>query len=196
MTERVVNAVECLRPLSVTALSGPNMPISRNRKKLINAIVHLASNTRHCGKIKLFKLLYLLDFTHFREAGRGVTGLDYRAWKLGPVPVELMQEWDELEPDMARAIDIVPQKVTESVRELVVPKVAFDDSPFTGRELRLMHDLTTQFFDELTTPRIGFINQDRGPWNTIWDGGRGNNARIPYTLAGRVPHTRQADAPI
>jgi uncharacterized phage-associated protein len=159
------------------------MLISRNREKLINAIVYFASNTRHCGKIKLFKLLYLLDFTHFRETGRSVTGLDYQAWKMGPVPLELMQEWDELESDMAGAIDIVPEKVIDFIRELVVPKVAFNDSQFTRRELRLMRELSTQFVDELTKPLIGFTHQDRGPWDTIWDGGRGNNERIPYTLA-------------
>jgi hypothetical protein len=71
------------------------MLISRNREKLINIVVYFASNTRHCGKVKLFKLLYLLDFTHFRGTGRSVTGLDYRAWKMGPVPFGLMQEWDE-----------------------------------------------------------------------------------------------------
>ena len=48
------------------------MLISRNREKLINAIVYFAANTQHCGKVKLFKLLYLLDFAHFRETGRGV----------------------------------------------------------------------------------------------------------------------------
>ena len=98
------------------------MLISRNREKLINAIVYFASNTRHCGKVKLFKLLYLLDFTHFRETGRNVTGLDYQAWKMGPVPLDLMQEWDELESDMADAIEIVPEKAIDFIRELVVPR--------------------------------------------------------------------------
>ena len=97
------------------------MLISRNREKLINAIVYFAANTQHCGKVKLFKLLYLLDFAHFRETGRGVTGLDYRAWKMGPVPLDLMQEWDQLEPDMARAIDIVPEKVIDYIRERSCP---------------------------------------------------------------------------
>jgi uncharacterized phage-associated protein len=159
------------------------MLISRNREKLINAVVYFASNTRHCGKVKLFKLLYLLDFTHFRETGRSVTGLDYRAWKMGPVPLELMQEWETLESDMARAIDIVPEKVIDFIRELVVPKIAFDDSLFTRRELRLMHDLSARFVDELTKPLIGFTHEDRGPWDKIWDGGKGNNERIPYALA-------------
>lgn len=101
--------------------------------------MYFASNTRHCGKVKLFKLLYLLDFDHFREAARSVTGLEYRACKMGPVPLELLQEWEEVETDMANAISIVPEEVIDFIRERVVPKVAFDDSLFMRRELRLMH---------------------------------------------------------
>jgi uncharacterized phage-associated protein len=159
------------------------MLISRNREKLIQAIVYFASTTEHCGKVKLFKLLYLLDFAHFRETGRSVTGLDYHAWKMGPVPQDLMQEWDEPEFDMARAVDIVPEKVIDYVRERVIPKVAFDDSTFTPRELRLMKDIAARFRDELTKPLIGFTHEDRGPWDKIWDNGRGNFERIPYVLA-------------
>ena len=48
------------------------MLISRDREKLVNAIVFFADNTRYCGKTKLFKLLYLLDLHHFRETGRSV----------------------------------------------------------------------------------------------------------------------------
>ena len=106
------------------------MLIARDRQKLIQACVYFAANTRNCGKVKLFKLLYLLDFAHFRVTGRRVTGLDYVAWKLGPVPIELMQEWDQLEPDLAEAIDIVPEQVIDHVRERVVARVAFDDSFF------------------------------------------------------------------
>lgn len=159
------------------------MLISRQREKLINAIVYFATNTRYCGKVKLFKLLYLLDFTHFRETGRSVTGLDYLAWKMGPVPSDLVQEWDQLELDMAAAIAVVPEPVIDYVRERVEPKVAFDDSHFTKRELRVMEELAAQFRDGLTKPLISFTHTEFGPWDKIWDSGRGNNERIPYTLA-------------
>lgn len=159
------------------------MLISRNREKIIHAVVYFATNTQHCGKVKLFKLLYLLDFEHLREIGRSVTGLDYRAWKMGPVPLDLVQEWDQLEPDMANAVDIRAEKVIDFIRERVVPKIRFDESPFTRRELRLMQDIGTRFRDELTKPLIGFTHEDRGPWDKIWDSGRGNNERIPYALA-------------
>jgi uncharacterized phage-associated protein len=159
------------------------MFISKDREKLIGAVVFFATYTQHCGKVKLFKLLYLLDFAHFRETGHSVTGLDYRAWKMGPVPFELVQEWDELEPDLATAIDIVPERVIDFTRERVVPKAKFDDTPFTKRELRLMQELALRFRDEFTKPMVNFTHFERGPWDKIWDSGRGNNDRIPYTLA-------------
>ena len=156
--------------------------ISRNRQKLIQAAVYFAGNTEGCGKVKLFKLLYLLDFAHFRETGRSVTGLDYVAWKLGPVPVELAQEWDQLEPDMANAISIQPEQVIDHVRERVVPKVAFDDGLFSRRELALMERIARQHAKDLSKPMVNVTHEERGPWAAIWDNGRGFNERIPYTL--------------
>ena len=158
------------------------MLISRNRQKLIQAAVYFASNTDGCGKVKLFELLYLLDFAHFRATGRSVTGLDYVAWKLGPVPVELAQEWDPLEPDMAVAISIEPEQVVDHVRERVVPRVPFDDSLFTRRELELMQRIAQQHACDLSKPMVNVTHEERGPWAAIWDNGRGFNERIPYTL--------------
>ncbi len=56
------------------------MLIEHDRAKLLNSIIYFLSNTKSCGKTKLFKLLYYLDFMHFRETGRSVTNLDYYAW--------------------------------------------------------------------------------------------------------------------
>jgi uncharacterized phage-associated protein len=61
------------------------MEIDRQREKL--AAAFFAANTKYCGVTKLCKLLYFLDFIHYRQTGRTVTGLEYRAWPKGPVPV-------------------------------------------------------------------------------------------------------------
>ena len=163
---------------------------SRNREKLINVAVFFAAHTHHCGKIKLIKLLYLLDFEHFRQTGVSVTGLEYRAMRMGPVPMELYQEWDAPETDFAEAIDIIPEKVVDFVRESVHPKRPFDDSHFTRRELRLMADLAERFRDDFSKPMINVTHAERGPWAAIWDNGHGNLERIPYALAIRSedPH--------
>lgn len=159
------------------------MIVSHEREKLINAIVYFATHTKYCGKIKLIKLLYLLDFEHFRQTGRSVTGMDYRAWKMGPVPFALYQEWDDPEADLIRAIDIVPEKVIDYTRETAIAKIEFDDSHFTKRELRIMTSLADLLRVSLSKPMVDLTHAQLGPWAKIWDGGRGNDERIPYSLA-------------
>jgi uncharacterized phage-associated protein len=158
------------------------MLITHERDKLVNAILYFAHETKHLGKIKLFKLVYLLDFEHFRQTGRSVTGLDYQAWKYGPVPVAVMQEWDDPEPDLAAAIRIKPEPVIDDVRETVVPLVAFDDSHFTKRELRIMDELAVRYRDTFSPAMIDVTHAQNGAWAKVWQDGRGMSEAIPYAL--------------
>lgn len=166
------------------------MLVTHEREKLVNAIVYFARNTRHLGKIKLFKLLYLLDFEHFRQTGRSVTGLNYSAWELGPVPITLMQEWEEPKPDLGAAIAIAPERIIDYVRETVVPQAEFDGSHFSKRELRIMADLADRYRDEHSHKLIDVTHAENGAWAKVWNEGRGLNNRIDYELAIAVndPH--------
>ena len=159
------------------------MLVSRSRDKLINAILFFAERTRALGKIKLFKLLYLLDFEHFRKTGRPVTGMEYRAWKMGPVPAQLVQEWDELESDLAEAIEIRPERVIDYVRENVIAKRAFDAAHFTPREIEIMDGLARIYADVLSDRMIDVTHAENGAWATVWCDGRGSDQPIDYRLA-------------
>jgi len=86
------------------------MIITHHREKLINAIIYFANNTKRCGKTKLLKLLYFLDFRHFKQTGKSVTGLDYYAWDMGPVPKDLYNELDAMKPDLKSAIKELPKE--------------------------------------------------------------------------------------
>ncbi|WP_456664297.1 Panacea domain-containing protein [Bradyrhizobium sp. LB13.1] len=61
------------------------MFVSRDREKLINAIIYFLGATNHCHTLKLFKLLNFADFEHFRQTGRTIFNLDYKALPKGPV---------------------------------------------------------------------------------------------------------------
>ena len=63
-----------------------------HRQKLINAILFFSKNVKSPFKLKIFKLLFLLDFKHIKEKGYPITNLDYYSWKLGPVPRDLFNE--------------------------------------------------------------------------------------------------------
>lgn len=155
------------------------------RQKLIQAIVYFASNTKYCGKIKLFKLLYLLDFEHFRQTGKSVTGFEYQAWKFGPVPVDLMEEWEEFADDMASAVHIVEEKVIDYDRQAVKVNdgIAFDADEFTPRQIRIMENLATRHRDTYSPKMIDVTHEQNGAWDKIWHGGEGAHQAIPYELA-------------
>ncbi len=156
---------------------------NRNREKFIQAILYFAHNTAALGKVKLFKLLYLLDFEHFRQTGRSVTGLEYRAWKMGPVPAELVQEWDELQDDLAAAIRIESRPVIDYERQNVVPKIDFDLSHFSKRELRLLEGIAGRYRDTLSGKMIDVTHAENGAWTKVWADGEGRDCTIPYELA-------------
>jgi len=46
------------------------------RKKLLNAVLFFAKNTKYVNLGKLSKLLYFLDFTHFKQTGYPSIGLE------------------------------------------------------------------------------------------------------------------------
>lgn len=156
-----------------------------NRDRLINVIVFFARNTKYCGKIKLFKLLYMLDFEHFRQTGKSVTGFDYQAWKFGPVPVSLMEEWEQPSADMSSAVHIVEEQVIDYVRQTVKVNegVEFDDEDFTPRQLRIMNALTEQFRETRSPTMIDVTHAQNGAWDKVWRNGEGAREEIPYALA-------------
>src|SRR5436190_1617210 len=83
------------------------MSADRKREKLVNAALYFAQNTEHFGLVKLFKLLYFLDFEHYKDIGRSVTGLEYEAWEQGPVPAKLNREIKQgAEQDILDALNI------------------------------------------------------------------------------------------
>lgn len=167
--------------------------ISRSRQR--NAIVYFARNTAACGKVKLFKLLYLLDFEHFRETGKSVTGYIYEAWKFGPVPVELMEEWEEFEQDLNEVVEIVPEKVIDFTRETVKVKsgIEFDDDNFTPRQMKIIQALAEKYRDTLSPAMIDVTHQQNGAWDKVWANGAGAQKEIPYELAVQ-PDAKNRDA--
>lgn len=155
------------------------------RERLINAVVYFAQNTQYCGKIKLFKLLYLLDFEHFRQTGKSVTGFDYQAWKFGPVPIDLMEEWEDFGPDLAQAVRVVPEQVYDFKRHTVKVNdgVMFNADYFSPRQLRIMKEVAEKHRETYSPELIDVTHEQNGAWEKVWQAGAGAHRRIPYELA-------------
>jgi uncharacterized phage-associated protein len=158
------------------------MLIERDREKLLNAIVFFSKNTAKCGKTKLYKLLFLLDFEHFRQAGRSVTGMEYYAWKLGPVPTTLHEELDDPEPDLSERIAVTKESEFDLTRETIVPIREFDEAHFSRRELRLMSEIAERFRAHTAKEMVDVTHAENAAWDKVWRGGEGRSQLIPYEL--------------
>ena len=155
------------------------MIITHHREKLINAMIYFARKTNFCGKTKLLKLLFLLDFQHFKQTGKSVTGLDYFAWEMGPVPKDLYEELqDKMKPDMKRAIEI--RAIGDFQK--IIPKAKFDADYFSNRELTMLDNLVFIYKDVKAEDMIEVTHLPNEPWDkTLKE--KGEFHPIDYFLA-------------
>ncbi len=160
------------------------MLINHQREKLLNAIVYFSENTSLCGIVKLFKLLYFLDFEHYQKTGRSVTGLDYYAWKMGPVPEELYEELPVPEPDLAEKVKVTPvQTRFDNPMFLIESKAQFDPSHFTRRELDLLKSLVVRYELSNADEMIEATHVETLPWHRVYKVEQQRRGIIPYAYA-------------
>lgn len=161
------------------------MLITHEREKLIQAINFFVRNTRKCGKVKLFKLLYFLDFEHFKLTGRSVTGMTYNAWKMGPVPVALHEEIESPKPDMAEAFDFSERVVGDGKMLAIDPKLPFSDHHFSAREMQLLRSLANEYKNSNADDMIEATHLENLPWDQVFNRQGRKQQEIPYELAIR-----------
>lgn len=154
-----------------------------SREKLLNAIIFFAADGS-CAKTKLFKLLHLLDFKHYRETGRSVTGLSYYAWDNGPVPTALNKEFQPAtrSVDFDEACEISVENGTQMERFDLKPKAAFKEDIFTPRELRTMKKVKQEFGRLNAAELIDYCHRPGQPWTRVYKNERPSRP-IPYELA-------------
>jgi uncharacterized phage-associated protein len=167
------------------------MFVSRNREKLINAILYFLRETQHCHTLKLFKLLNSADFEHFRQTGRTITGLDYRALPKGPVPTALFEEIKRGGAgDLKNAIALyeVKDEITDALlRRDLKPKIPFDKKWFSKREIKVL-ERVAEFFRELKAEDMSeFSHENKRPWASVYNEGKGSGSLISPDLSLESP---------
>ncbi|MBK8982422.1 MAG: SocA family protein [Ignavibacteria bacterium] len=158
------------------------------RQKLLNAVIYFTKNVKNPSKVKIFKLLYFLDFRHYSETGKNVTNMDYNALEFGPVPLSFYEEVKENEvpEDFKPFICIQPFMTIYPDKKGGIFKIKttarLDLNVFSPREQKIMKELVDIFKDvnaEMISELSHFKNQ---PWDkTIKE--KGLNKLIDYRLA-------------
>lgn len=160
--------------------------VNRRREKLLNAIAYFTRNTRRCHTLKLFKLLNFLDFEHYRQTGRSVTGLSYQALPKGPVPGELLNEIQQKsgkETSDLRVTEKFDDVSGEVIRRDFEVLKDFDETYFTPRELEIMERLVFLFGEAGSDDMSAHSHAPKLPWKKVYGQGKGTGHTIPYELA-------------
>lgn len=134
---------------------------------------------------KLMKLLHFLDFAHFKQVGRSVTGLEYYTLPQGPVPMAFYSQLTKPETtteDIKKAFSVIKPSEKDFSLTQILPKIQFDESVFTPRELGLIKDIAFQF-KELQGAQISkYSHLKNMPWE-VTHRVKGLNKKIDYDLA-------------
>ena len=157
------------------------MLVSRQREKLLNALIYFCENVLYPGKTKLYKLLHYLDFLHYQETGRSVTGLDYYAWERGPVPVALHEELERPKPDFIEHLLKQAQSLkNDKTRQALRARKQFRSELFSPFELELIRMLAKRHFRHSADEMSEGSHFETGLWHQVWEVEQRKQGKIPY----------------
>ena len=140
------------------------------RKKLLNAVLFFAKNTKHLNLTKLSKLLYFLDFMHFKQTGYPSIGLNYYAFPKGPLPKDFWLEIKDgnMPEDFRGKLALIPKTddLAPNFKEIEVRAIKGPDlSIFTPRETKILDDLAF-IFKEARAWEISEVSHlPKQPWD-------------------------------
>lgn len=161
--------------------------MTRDREKLLNAIIYFCNTTEHCYKLKLMKLLYYLDFWHYKETGKSVTNQKYKAWDLGPVPSKVYYEinpknnTDDIQEFLFTEEEIYDE-INGKKKLIIKPKKEFNSKIFTKREIKILEKVSEVFREALAKDMTDSTHLRNMPWKkTINE--MGVSAEIDYDLS-------------
>ena len=156
------------------------------RRKLLNAVLFFTVNTKYVGLGKLSKLLYFLDFTHFKQTGYPSIGLEYFTFKKGPVPRDFWLEIKDgdVPDDFEGKVALLPieDDLTLSRRGFQIKAIGKPDlSVFTPREIKILEDLAFIYRDARFKDMTEITHLPKQPWDITLKQS-GENEPIDYLL--------------
>lgn len=145
-----------------------------SKERIGNIILYLSERIEELSLTKTLKLLYLIDEYAVKETGVPITWLDYKVWKLGPVPELVYNELstknnDETRLELEKYINVKREekniKGDDKLCTYLLPKDNFDDQIFSDYEIELF-DRIIQKFGKMNSEQIIEILHQEG---TLWD---------------------------
>lgn len=149
-----------------------------NTKKFINLVLFFAKKTdpSKLGILKLNKLLYYIDFIHYKKYGRSILGDVYIKMKHGPVPslsynlfnLAFREKSDDpIGKKLRNSVEVKPGLVKDYRINSIYPKKDknFDKSLFSESELEIMQNVASKYYSKTGTVMSRETHKEDAPWS-------------------------------
>jgi transcriptional regulator with XRE-family HTH domain len=152
-------------------------------QRMIEMIVYFTAGCKP-WKTKLNKLLFYTDFTHYKKTGYSISGAEYIAIQMGPVPLNFgsIFEYAAMQDD----ITITYQEFQNGgIGELFTPhpQHPVDPALFDHDELETMKKVLDMFGAASTTDIVRFSHEE-----PAWSENFNEKKKISYNYAFKLVH--------
>jgi uncharacterized phage-associated protein len=149
-----------------------------NTKKFINCVLFFARKTdpNKLGILKLNKLLYYIDFEHYKKYGRSILSDIYIKMEQGPVPSFSYSLFnmafhdnkdDETSQELRNSVEVKQHKVKDFDINAIYPKEGkeFNETLFSESELEIMEDVAKKYSSKTGTAMSKETHKEDTPWS-------------------------------
>ena len=151
------------------------MEITLAQDKAFNAFVYFAEKLRPLYLTKAIKLLYLADEIAIKDSGVPVTWLNYKAWKLGPVPEDIFNQVKYahnlrkagVEQSPIDQINVVSTPVPLPEGIVLEPAMAFNDSQFSDYEIDILDAVIKNYGSYNAEQLVEILHKEGSLWHNV-----------------------------
>ncbi|TKC02635.1 Panacea domain-containing protein [Pedobacter cryotolerans] len=143
--------------------------------KAFNALVYFAERIKPLYLTKAIKLLYLADEMAIKQTGVPVTWLNYKVWKLGPVPEDIYQKVKFAHHQHQKGngsnalqhleVSTPPEPLRDGI--LLKPAKAFDDAQFSDYDIEILDAVIKQYGKYNSDKIIELLHQEGTLWHKL-----------------------------
>jgi len=149
--------------------------------KFTNAVLYLLQHAPgRPGLMHLLKMLFLVDYEHYRRYLSPVTGAQYVALPDGPVIDDYKRRFDQLLRQGVLDVQEAPVPGRQNKKVEYLPRLEADPRVFKASELAVMGAVVRQH-GAATGVGLSQKTHLQGPWSLAWDPER-QGQPIPYML--------------
>jgi len=129
-------------------------------------------------KTKLNKLLFYADFDCFGKTGKSISGINYRAINMGPVPEKFQSLFDYLENNGVVKINVI-SFCNGGIGEQFLPaERKCNETLFSVEELKVLTEVAEKFKDTSTNEIINYSHREKA-----WLENKDSHGLINYMYA-------------